>query len=303
MLYFIVTEGITAKQTPSATLRERPFLKDTSILSFRKGGYNILQREKLKKLALNLTVDRNDYMSAFRKNIDMYVAEKDITLREIAEAADISYSTLNTFVYGNSTDCKLSTAVKLARAFGISVDELIGAGTIEDETRQTIAMSRNLKDHHRHVIRVFAKHQYLLHGDVPVKSKQISVMIPECQHGHLRTTTMTEALNIDHLPQSVKSEACLGLRIPCKHYEPLFMRDETLILGAHREGLNGEMCVVSKDGNMYICKKKIFFTEGKKEINYHSVINGNLLFKYDDIDDRIGYIIGFLNPDCSWGIR
>ena len=262
-----------------------------------------MEKEKLKKLSLNLTTDRNDYMKAFRKNIDMYIAEKDITLREISEAADIPYSTLNTFVYGNSADCKLSTAVKLARAFGISIDELVGAGTIEDETRTTIATARNLKDHHRHVIRMFAKHQYLLHGDVPEKSKQISVMLPECQHGHLRTTTITEALNIDHLPQSVKTEACLGLRIPCKHYEPLFMRDETLILGAHREGLNGEKCVVSKDGNLYICKKNILTIDGKRITNYHSVINGKLLFNYSDIDDRVGYVIGFLNPDGSWGIR
>lgn len=228
---------------------------------------------------------------------------KEFTLSELAEKADIPFSTLRTFLYGDSTDCKLSTAIKIAHAFGISIDELVGAETIEAETRNTIAMSRILKEHHRYVIRMFAKHQFLLHSEVPATSKQISVLLPDCQHGHLKTTNLSEALNIDHLPPSIKSEVCLGFKIPCKHYEPHFFRDEILLIGAHREGLNGEKCVVSKDGNIYICKKNILTVSGKKVINYMSLINGKLLFNYDDIDDRIGYVVGFLSPDGELGVR
>lgn len=263
-----------------------------------------MEKEKLRKLSLNLTTDRNDYMKAFRKNIDMYVSQKDITLKEIAEEADIPYSTLNTFLYGTSTDCKLSTAVKLARAFGITVDELIGAETMEPETRECVAMSRALKPHHRYVNRVFVKHQYLLHGDVPSSSKQISVMLPECCHGHLKTTNIVEAVNIDHLNPSVRSEVCLGIKIPCVHYEPYYMPDEVLLLGAHRDGVNNERCVVSKDGNMYICIKKIEYIDSIKKIKYLSLMDRkNILFTSDEIDDKIGYVIGFLHPDNSWGIR
>lgn len=243
-------------------------------------------------------------MSAFRKNIDMYVADKDITLREIAEAADIPYSTLNTFLYGTSNDCKLSTAVKLARAFGITIDELVGAGTMEPETKECVAMSRALKQHHRYVNQLFVKHQYLLHGDVPATSKQISVLLPECQNGHLKTTNVIEGLNIDHLPSGVHADACLGLKIPCKHYEPFFLENEILILGAHRLGNNGERCVISKNGNMYICTKKIETINGEKKIKYISLIdNHNIIFTSDEIDDRIGYVIGFLHPDGEWGVR
>lgn len=44
-----------------------------------------MEREKLKKLSLKLSSNRENYMDSFRKNIDMYIAEKDITLREVAE--------------------------------------------------------------------------------------------------------------------------------------------------------------------------------------------------------------------------
>lgn len=263
-----------------------------------------MEDKKLKQISLKMTSDRNDYMSAFRKNIFTFLEDKDITLSEVAEKADISFSTLRTFLYGDATDCKLSTAVKLARAFGISMDELVGAETIENETRQTIAMSRNLKDHHRYVIRLFAKHQYLLHGEVPQTSKQISVLLPECQYGHLKTTNLTEALNIDFLPKEMRSEVCLGLKIPCSHYEPYYIKEEILLLGAHREGFDKERCVVSKDGNLYLCIKNITKVNGTKLIKYVSMIDQkNVLFTSQEMGDKIGYVVGFLHPDLTLGIR
>ena len=68
------------------------------------------------------------YIDIFRKNIDMLMAEYDYTIKETAEIADISYDTLKTFLYDKEAkDCRLSTAVKLARAFNLSIDELVAA--------------------------------------------------------------------------------------------------------------------------------------------------------------------------------
>lgn len=263
-----------------------------------------MEKKKLLKMALNLTTNSENYMESFRRNIFMYVDGKNVKLSDIADAADIPFSTLRTFLYGTTTDCKLSTAVKLARAFGISIDELVGAGTIEPETRECIAMARNLDEHHRYVMRSFVRHQYKLHGEVSEKSKQISVLLPECQHGFLNTTNVIEPLNIDHLPKHIKSEACLGLRVPCHHYEPYYMKNEIILLGANRDGLNNEKCVVVRDGNMYICIKRIEIINGKRIAKYISLIDGkNVLFTSDEIDEKLGYVIGFLYPDGTWGIR
>ena len=63
------------------------------------------------------------YIDSFRKNIDMLMIEHDYTIKETAEIADISYDTLKTFLYDKEAkDCRLSTAVKLARAFNLSID-------------------------------------------------------------------------------------------------------------------------------------------------------------------------------------
>ena len=85
------------------------------------------------------------YIDIFRKNIDMLMVEHDYTIKETAEIADISYDTLKTFLYDKEAkDCRLSTAVKLARAFNISIDELVGAGTFKPITADRLA------DHQMH---------------------------------------------------------------------------------------------------------------------------------------------------------
>ena len=45
------------------------------------------------------------------------------------------------------------------------------------------------------------------------------------------------------------------------------------------------------------------FVNGKKETNYIAITNKKKMFSYDEIDDRFGYVVGFLNPDGSWGER
>ena len=39
--------------------------------------YFNINQEKLKKMSLNLTTDRKNYMKSFRKNVDMYVEAKE----------------------------------------------------------------------------------------------------------------------------------------------------------------------------------------------------------------------------------
>lgn len=263
-----------------------------------------MKSEKIKNIRLNLVSKSENYMENFRENIGLLRAYYGWSVRVLAEKANMSEDTLQNFLRAKAKDCNLSTAVKLARAFGVSVDELIGARTIEKETLETIAMASALKEHHRYVIRAHVKHLYKLHGDVPKTSKQISVMLPECQQGYLKTTNVAEALNIDHLTPGTRSRTFMGLRIPCSHYEPFYMQNEILLLGADRDWLNNERCVVTHSGNIYICVKRISVDDGVRTVKYLSLMDGrNVLFDSSEIDDKIGYIIGFCHPDGTWGIR
>lgn len=262
-----------------------------------------MEKKKNNDFSQKLTADRNDYMSTFRKNIFMCLDEKDITLNSLAEKADIPFSTLRTFLYGDAADCKLSTAVKLASALEISIDELVGAETIPALSQESIALCRSLPDYVVYLIRSFIRHQHKIHSQFDEGTMNIPVLLPECQNGYLQTTNITETVCIDHLTNGLKSKICLGLRIPCEHYEPFYMPNEIILLAADRDGQHNERCVVSYRGNFFIARK-IFYTENnEKKWKYVSLIDGKTTILPYDLDDKLGYVVGYLNPDGSWGVR
>ena len=89
-----------------------------------------MENKKTKKIDKNMVSNPTNYIDSFRHNIFQAMEEQDLSLRELSELADMPFETLKSFLYGNSKDCKLSTAVKLSRAFNVSIDELVGAETM-----------------------------------------------------------------------------------------------------------------------------------------------------------------------------
>lgn len=259
------------------------------------------QKNKIERIKLASNSD--DYVTAFRDNIGRLRTHYGYSVRVLSELADINYDTLSGFLKGNSKSCNLSTAVKLARVFGISMDELVGAETIEETSRESIDMTRHMPDHVKYLIRSFIRHQYNIFSKFDEKSVNIPVLLPECKYGYLTTTNVTTTVCIDDLTPNVRSKTCIGLQIPCEHYEPFYMPNDILLLAADRSGLNNERCVVVRNGNYYIVIKKISIENGGKKVKYVSLIDDKIEVYKEEIEDKLGYIIGFLNPDGTWGVR
>lgn len=262
-----------------------------------------MKNKKEKKIEQNLVSNHTNYMESFRKNIDILMDQHGYSVRELSEKADMPYETLKSFIYGYSKDCKLSTAVKLSRVFGISIDELVGADTIDEKSRESLAMARSMPDYVMYLIRSFIRHQYKIHSQFDSETTNIPVLLPECNNGYLRTTNVTETICIDHLTDGLKSRIALGIRIPCEHYEPFYMPNDIILLGVDRGGLNNEQCIISHKGSFFLAIKRIYIENGEKKCKYISLMDGKTEVLPNDIDDKLGYVVGFLNPDGSWGIR
>lgn len=262
-----------------------------------------MQDKKSKNFDENLVSNPTNFIDSFRKNIFHLMEVRDLSLRELSEKADMPFETLKSFLYGDSKDCKLSTAVKLAKAFNLSMDELVGAETMNPLSQQSLSMCRHMPDYVVYLVRSFIRHQYRLHSRFPENSINIPVLLPECQNGYLQTTNVTDTVCIDHLTNGLKSRICLGLKIPCDHYEPFYMPDEIILLAADRDGQHNERCVISYKGNFFLAKKIFYIENGVKKFKYVSLINGKNEILPSDIDEKIGYVVGFLNPDGSWGVR
>ena len=81
------------------------------------------------------------------------------------------------------------------------------------------------------------------------------------------------------------------------------MPNDIVLLSADRSAMNNERCVVAYKGNYFFAIKKIYIEGNEKKVRYISMIGGNTVVFPNEIDDKLGYVIGFLNPDGSWGIR
>ena len=262
-----------------------------------------MKNEKTKKFDEKLVSNPTNFIESFRTNSFNLMEKHDWSIRELAEKADMPFETLKSFLYGDSKDCKLSTAVKLAKAFDICIDELVGAETMHPLSRESLSLCRKLPDYVVYLIRSFIRHQYNVHSQFDDKSINIPVLLPECQNGYLQTTNITETVCIDHLTNGLKSRICLGLKIPCEHYEPFYMPGEIVLLAADRDGQHNEKCVVCYKGHFFLCRKIFYIDNGQKKFKYVSLIGGKSEILPSDIDEKIGYVVGYLNPDGSWGVR
>ena len=247
----------------------------------------MLEKEKLKKISKNLSANRDDFISAFRHNLFMYIDEKDITIKDISEESDVPFSTLNTFLYGNSKDIKLSTAVKLARALNVSIDELIGAGTINEVSRESIAICRNLPDNALYLIRWYIRYIDSLNKKNEPHRRYVSVMELECNHnGNLKITTNYRHIDITDIGEEYRSKVFFGITIPCEHYMPTYSPYDILLIANDRDAKINENVLIRTDGNLFIAKRKV----ENGIVKYYSIRDGKFRLSEDEVDEVIGYI-------------
>ena len=174
----------------------------------------MLEKKYLGKLSKNLERNPDDYMTSFRHNLMMYINEKDITLQEIADAADVSVSTLRSFVYGDNADCRVSMVVKLAKVLNVSCDELLGAGTISEQTCQSLQLVRMMPESFTHFVRWAIHYHYdrLTQGEPT--SKLIEIMRPICaDNGNIKMTNDFDIIDIKNLGPSLSPKIFMGIRI------------------------------------------------------------------------------------------
>lgn len=250
--------------------------------------------EKLKELSKHLVTNDTDYMSALRHNILHYTSEEDITLSNLAEWSGLSIDTLKSITYKPLKDCKLSTVVALAKALNISIDELVGANTINPITKENIAICRNLPDNALYLVRWYIKHQQYLCSQRPKGRKIISVMQVQCAYnGNLKLSNEYTQLDITDLNQDIISKTFFGIRIPCDHYMPHFSPYDTLLIANDRNPMSNEITAIIIDNNLFFSRRKVENGIAK----YYSIRDGKYRVDEKDVDEIVGYVCYIYHPN------
>ena len=253
----------------------------------------MFDNELLNSLTRKMVANPKNYMESFRSNLFVYIDNRKITLSEIAEEAGISVETLKTLVYGKGTDCKLSTAVALARALHISVDELVGAGTLTPTMCESISIVRNLPENFVYFVRWVIRFNERMLAEHEVTEKAINVMLPECCHdGNLRMTTDFDVLDVSDMPNDKRHKVFMGLQIPCEHYMPSFAPSDVLVLANDRRPLQGEVVVIVNNGFIRIGKwHEEKQPDGSKLVSILTVKRNSLMAYLSEVDEIIGYVV------------
>ena len=243
----------------------------------------MMNKEKLKKISRNLSANSNDFMSAFRKNMFMYIEEKDITIKEISEEADVPFSTLNTFLYGDSKDIKLSTAVKLAKALNVSIDELVGAGTIPELSRESLSICRNLPDNDLYLVRWYIRYINRLNLNTEPNKRTVSVMETECENGNIKITSNYRKIDITEMDECSRVKVFFGITMPCENYMPHYSPYDILLIANDRPAKRSENILIRTGKYLWIARNE-------KANDFYSIRDGKYRCSKDDIDEIIGYI-------------
>lgn len=214
--------------------------------------------------------------------------EHDLSQDEFAEKANISSHTLHSILYKNTDDCKLSTAIAIAHALGISVDELAGIKTIS-RGLSMIQMARKLPPHTIDLIEKYIKWQKDKHEKfMNYPGKLIEVMDLDYVDAHLRATNHFEMVDISEMDRDIKSIVFRGMRIPCEDYYQYYHEDDILLLSTIRPPQARERCVVSYYGRLFIVQKH------KKDgvPGYRGIRDEEAFIPETDIDHYFGYVAG-----------
>ena len=263
-------------------------------------GENVGKKEIEGNRKLFSVSETVSFMESLRENVITLKAQKKMTLRTLAEKADLSEDTLGTFLSGKARDCNLSTVIKLAKALNISIDELVGADTINSSTRESLAICRNLPDNAVYLIRWYIRYINSLNSKNEPNKRYVSVMELECNHhGNLKLTSTYKHIDITHINEEYRYKVFFGIKIPCDHYMPLYSPYDTLLIANDRLPNANEHCLIRISNCLYIGRRKV----ENGIANYYSIRDGKFRISESEIQELVGYVVGFLNPDGSWGIR
>jgi len=264
-----------------------PSKEDMCIVAHWEEGEKILKNQIPKNSSKKMVEKSTKYIDTFRKNIDILMEKHEYTIKETAEIADISYDTLKTFLYDKEAkDCRLSTAVKLAQAFDVSIDELVGAETISKQGIKNMQIYRSLPDGSKHFIDWHLQNQKFIREKHDGK-RIINVMQTVCANtGNLKMTNDYEILNIEHIGDDLFHKVFLGIRIPCLHYLPHYTQGDVLLLANDRDAMHGEYTVVEVNGNIVITNRVI---ENGSE-KYYGIRDKKLHGSDIDTVEVLGYV-------------
>lgn len=228
-----------------------------------------------------------NWKDALRHNLYTILEQDGVTVQKLADIAGINYETMKTLLYGNNKDYKLGPLIAISKAFGISLDELTGGGTLEEEQLHAVQLIRQVPDHityrYNWILDIVAKRTQ---GNTQ-EFKSVPYIVPEVRTGgNLQPVYDANLFDVSELTPDIKSKAMLAVRFPTDYYMPSYSPYDILILANDRKPRSHEDCVILYHG--YIWISRLMEKDGVEGI--YSIRDGEFRCGVNDIESIFGYV-------------
>lgn len=241
--------------------------------------------KNLCEFSLTLTENPDAWIDSLRHNLFMLVERDDVSLRDLAEAAGVNYDTFKGFLYGDAKNCKLGTVVGIAKAYGFTLDELVGAGTMSPRERSVLQHLRMVPENIQYFIEWAVGFMHRRCIESGHRQKVVALLRPKCMDSSMKMCNDYDVLDISYLSDAIRPRVKMAMKIPCDHYMPLYSPYDVLLIANDRDALPDETVVVISSGHLWLVNRKV--VDGK--VGYYSIRDGQL--RAHEVDECIGYVV------------
>lgn len=217
----------------------------------------------------------------------MLMNAHNMTLRELADKADVPMETLRNIIYNKVTDPKTSTMYAISKVFNVSINFLLGVPFISTEEAALVANYRKSGKHGKSVIELIAKYEATAaRSERNAKGKHnVPCVIPK---GNIRkgiAYDMSETVEL----ATVIDEAYMAITITNNDFIPIFCKNDS-ILFEKRFPDNGEIIAYIIDDKVYI--RKFIEENGKYRMKCLHNHGEDMIFKRMDEVVLVGTCCG-----------
>ena len=217
------------------------------------------------------------------------MAERGWTIQMLAKIADLPEETVRNIYYARTPDPKISTIMKLAKAFGISVHCLMGECEHTSEERELIRNYKTCGNHGKALIASIARYEAKTMKELRENPNEHSVplIIPQ---GEIRQGFVFETCDTKEIMTSVQ-ESYIGIQITTNDLAPMFCKNDILLF-ENRFPRHGEKAAFYYDKKIYI--RKFVEEDGQYKLQCLHKYDKDIILKRMDEVDYIGTCVDVL---------
>ena len=209
------------------------------------------------------------------------------TKEHLAEVCDLPLETIRNIYYGKSYDLKLSTALKIADAFGLSVNCMVGKCPHTSPERALIHNYRSCGSHGKSIIELIARYEAgAIKNEREAKGKhKIPCLYPQAD---MRKGFVYDLCETNDIETTV-ADAYISIQMPSNDFAPIYCKCDVLLF-EDKFPSQGEVAAFLIADRAYI--RKFYEEDGKYRLKCLHRYGEDIVLKRMDEVDYIGTCIG-----------